>query len=144
MEQKIFDMLEQQGLRLTETRRALVALFLKHDRPLSAMYVRDALMKEYGQNVNKTTVYREFERLEGLGIMRGVELGDRSRYYELALSEHHHHLVCVECEKIEDVDLDEGSLEKQERKFVLEKNFRVLRHSLEFFGICQSCQQVRC
>lgn len=131
--------MKQQGLRLTKTRVALADIFSESKEPLSVPFLQSAL-ERYGQVVNKTTVYREIERLEQFGIVRNVELGDRSRHYELAFAEHHHHLVCIECEGIEDVDLDEKDLSKEEKKFFQERNFKVLRHSLEFFGLCQRCQ----
>jgi len=127
------------GLRITGPRKAFASVLLEATKPLSAKAILEKL-KGKQVIVNKTTVYREIERLEKLGMLRGIELGDRQKYYELTLSDHHHHLVCVECESVEDVDLNESALSKQEKQFTEEKNFKVLRHSLEFFGICQKCQ----
>lgn len=142
-EQKtLYEILGAERLRLTKTRRVFADLFLRDETPLSATDILD----EFGrlrQAVNKTTVYREIGRWLDLGIIREVQFGDRQRRYELVARGHHHHLVCVECECVEDVDIDERSLLCQEKKVSREKGFDILRHSLEFFGVCGKCQTVR-
>jgi len=131
-------LLKKHHLRLTKTRNVFVEIFSQNEAPLS---VQD-ILKEFSCHhikVNKTTVYRELERLQEVGIMNSVELGDRKKYYELASREHHHHLVCLRCERVEDVDMDEKKLFEEEKKVSREKGFTVLRHSLEFFGLCKKC-----
>lgn len=132
-------MLRARGLRLTRTREAFVGIFSASRAPLSVPEILRALGK-IGVIVNKTTAYRELERLEKSGIVESVRLGDRKRYYELASRDHHHHLVCVGCERVEDIDMDEQELVSQERKAGRERGFAILRHSLEFFGLCRDCQ----
>lgn len=90
--------------------------------------------------VNKTTVYRELEQMQKLGMVESVQLGDRKQYYELTSRAHHHHLVCLSCERVEEVDVDETVLLKEEGKISQEKKFDLLRHSLEFFGVCLRCR----
>lgn len=142
-EAKIFSEMKRLRLRLTRTRRAFVAVLLGAATPLSASHIL-ARLEQDGLRVNKTTVYREIERLEQLGIIVGVELGDRQKYYEYTLTAHHHHLVCTKCERIEDVAVDERALMVQEKAMAHEKHFRILRHSLEFFGLCWQCQKTGC
>jgi len=137
--QEIFEVWRAQGVRLTKTRTAFAELFSRSVVPLS---VPDILYELRGmeKTVNKTTVYRELERMEQLGIIERVQLGGRKHYYELASREHHHHLVCLRCERVEDVDVDEKEVRAEERKVSREKNFSLVRHSLEFFGVCTTCQ----
>lgn len=130
---------KRRGLRLTRTRRSLVMVFLERAAPLAAAHILRDLAKQ-SVKVNKTTVYRELERLEGLGLLRSVQLGDRKKYYELAGAEHHHHLVCLACERVQDVDINEQDLVRQEKQCEEEKRFKIVRHALEFFGVCQECQ----
>ena len=127
------------SLRPTKTRKALFELFFRPKTPLSAPdIVRE--LKRARVAVHKTTVYRELERLEKLGIVETVRLGDRKRYYELAARGHHHHLVCLRCERVTDIDVDERALCEQERMLNRKKQFTILRHSLEFFGFCGVCR----
>lgn len=136
--EEIYRILEENHLRLTQSRVVLLdILFLEKD-PLSAAHILEKL-SERENDVNKTTVYRALEQFEERGIVRGVQLGDRTKYYELASRDHHHHLVCVQCECVEDVDMDETTLSEEEKKVSQEKGFTILKHSLEFFGICRNC-----
>lgn len=137
----VIAILKVNGLRLTKTRKALVEVFLLDKTPLS---VRDILyeLQKVRIMVNKTTVYRELEKLQTRGIIDVVRLKDRKQYYELASREHHHHLICLSCERVEDVDMDEAKLLAEEETVNRERGFIVLRHSLEFFGLCKGCQLI--
>ncbi len=137
--EEIFTVLRACALRLTKTRKALVELFFRHETPLSVPDILSEL-KGVMVMVNKTTVYRELERLEKLRIVDTVNLGDRKRYYELASRGHHHHLVCLRCDRVTDIDVNERSLLVQEQRMNREKQFTILRHSLEFFGLCGACR----
>ena len=130
--------MKDQKVRLTPARRALAHVFDSTAKPLSAPEIL-ALMEKRGVMVNKTTVYRDLDRLEALGAIRPISLGGRREYYERVALAHHHHLVCLECERIEDIDLDEREILRQERSIGRAHRFTILRHSLEFFGLCQTC-----
>jgi Fur family transcriptional regulator, ferric uptake regulator len=138
-QEKITALFKEKGLRLTKARLAFASILTASSEPLSVKIILEKLNAQ-NVTVNKTTVYREIDRLEKLGILRRIHLGERHQFYELSLSRHHHHLICVECERVEDVDLDEVNLIKEEQKFIQEKKFKVIRHSLEFFGLCRQCQ----
>lgn len=140
-EEKILSTIKEHHLRLTKTRRAILEMFFHQHAPLSVLRILEVLEKN-GITVNKTTVYRELETLEKIGIVQTLSFQDRRQYFELATRSHHHHLICLQCEQIEDVDVSEAELLREERKVSREKRFVVLRHSLEFFGLCQHCQSV--
>lgn len=129
--------LRLKGHRITATRKAILEVLADEQRPLSASEIHASLSKR-GRKADKVTVYREMDFLEKEGLAVCVRLGDRNRRYELSSREHHHHLVCQKCEKVEDIQLDED-FEAQERKIVQQTHFKVLRHSLEFFGLCKTC-----
>jgi len=137
--EEIMDILKANNLRMTKTRMALMMMFLKSEEPLSVSEMLEAL-SSMKRGVNKTTVYRELEQLQLKGIIGTVQLGDRKQYYELASRDHHHHLICLECKQIEDIDMNEEKLLAEEKKMSRKKGFVILRHSLEFFGLCKQCQ----
>jgi|SRR6185369_10185835 len=130
--------LKRFGLRLTKTRRTCVDVLSSAKTPLSAAQLSVELEKR-GVIVNKTTIYRELERLERIGVVENVQLNDRKRHYELAFENHHHHLICMQCENVEDVDVSEQELREEEAKVGRLKKFTIVRHSLEFFGLCEHC-----
>ncbi len=133
----LLEKLRAGGYRLTVARKAIVEI-LAEGNPLSAI---DIHVKLQNRNIktDKVTIYREIEFLETQGILIAVQFQDRHRRYELASLGHHHHLICEKCEKVEDIQFKEN-FHIQERDIARQKNFKVLRHSLEFFGLCQRCQ----
>jgi Fur family ferric uptake transcriptional regulator len=71
-------------------------------------------------------------------IINRVEFGEGKYRYELKKN-HHHHLICTNCGKIEEVEGD--FLKKMEDDIFKSKKFKVESHSLEFFGLCEDCQK---
>lgn len=132
--------LKKHGERITPVRLALIGILSAVKEPQTPQQLLARLARK-GFKVNKTTVYRQLELLERHGIVQGVHLSDRVTRYELITeSGHHHHLVCLSCQRIEDV-MFPTDLEAQEKIIWRKNKFKVLQHSLEFFGLCQSCQR---
>ena len=140
----ILTTLKARGERLTPARRLIIELFVQQDAPVSADDIRAALTKKK-VTVNKTTVYRELEFLLTAGFIRPVYLNDQRKYYELALvdNEHHHHVVCRDCGRVEDIEVEgvEKLLAPLEKKLAKKIKFADIRHSLEFFGWCGKCRR---
>lgn len=137
VKQEILSGLKKQGMRLTRTRSLMVDVFLEKNHPLSALVLQQVLRKK-GHDVNKTTVYRELERLEKAGIVQSMRLQDRKQYFELNHG-HHHHLVCVECDTVLDVALPDASLVKHVESLGKKVNFLIASHAIEFYGRCSMC-----
>ena len=130
--------LRARGFRITVAREAILEIFSREHAPLSATDIREALLREH-VTLDKVTVYRELDFLEAQGITCLVQLQDGHRRYELASLEHHHHLICETCHCVEDVHVQEN-FSAQEQTILEAKRFKILRHSLEFFGLCKKCQ----
>ncbi len=131
--------MEKNKLRITPIRTTLLKILSKIKKPLTIQELLAAL-KIKGLKANKTTIYRQLESLRENNLVNEVHFNDRNIRYELNKKDaHHHHLVCIKCKKVEDVILPED-LHHQE-KMVWDKNkFKVLKHFLEFFGLCKNCQ----
>lgn len=132
--------LKAKGYRTSKTRTALIKALFEAKTPLSAPSIKQ-LLAETGISADKTTVYRELTMLKNEGHVRELQLGENIKQYELISADHHHHLVCLDCQKIEDVVL-ERDLDTEEQLISQTKNFKVMSHSLEFYGICQSCSTI--
>lgn len=133
------EQLKEHGERITPIRTALIAILAKTTEPRTPQELLADLAKK-GFRANKTTIYRQLEVLQHYNIVQEVRFADRTKRYELASeSGHHHHLVCLQCQCIEDVAFP-TDLDKQEKAIWEKHTFKVLQHSLEFFGICKSCQ----
>lgn len=129
-------LLTKHDLKITQARIALLELIEKEDKPLDAQFLIDTL--QMSSQVDKVTIFRILNVLTEHGILRRLEFGEGKARYELN-TEDHHHLICQNCGKIEDIsDCDISTLEKEIRQ---KKHFLVKLHTLEFFGLCADCQQ---
>ena len=130
---EITEKLRENELKVTSSRLKLLDVFEHTKKPLSVKEIQ----KEVGKGTDKVTLYRNVESLVALGILYKVRLHDRKFYYELASRGHHHHLVCKACKKIVDIELCSVTVP---RNFLKSSGFSLVsEHSLEFFGICNSC-----
>ncbi len=136
--------LQQAGYKLTPQREATVRMLLdKDDEHLSAeeIYV---LVKQRVPEIGLATVYRTLEILTDLHLTHKVIFEDGLSRYDLQKSKDHHfhhHLECVQCGKIEEIE--EDLLEEVEHEIERNFEFIVQDHQLTFQGICKNCQQNR-
>lgn len=134
----IINTLKKNGFRITAIRVALVKIFTKQKGPLSAMELLTKIRRTI-PSVDKTTIYREIAFLKEQKILYEVQLGEDKKRFELMTKDHHHHIVCLRCDAVEDVRLKKD-LFREEQRIAALKKFKILHHSLEFFGLCTNCQ----
>jgi Fur family ferric uptake transcriptional regulator len=114
------------------TRERLLKIFNNTRTPLSEAELRIRL------SVNKTTIYRALEQLKAESLIKEVNFSDGKMRFELSSLPHHHHLMCLDCHRIEDMVLKD-ELRSIEQTIAKDKKFQVKNHNLEFFGVCNQC-----
>lgn len=129
--------LRQLDLRATPARVAVMNFLEKTNQPVDVNSVIDYL------NINRiktdpATVFRIMNMLTQKGITTPIEFQEGKTRYELSNKEDHHHLLCDNCGRIEDIE--DNVVPALEKHIEAKHNFTVKRHSLEFFGICATCQ----
>jgi len=135
--------LRTQGHKITKIRTLILSFLSTQDAPISADEVLLHMEKEHqdlNRIPNKTTIYRELFFLLEHNFISEVEFGDGKKRYELVLNRpHHHHAICRECKRVEDIPL---SSEFDSEKDALEEKtgFKIETHMLEFFGLCSNCK----
>lgn len=129
--------LQQKKLRVTKLRMRMLEILRACAKPISAEDILHSLSKDHFK-IHKTSIYRQLVVLLREKIITEVQLGDKKRRYELYPDDHHHHVVCMDCGRVEDVP-SERDVDEFEKKLAQEKQFKVIHHSLEFFGICAKC-----
>lgn len=129
--------LREVDLRATPARVAVMNFLEKIDVPVDVSSVIDHLNTN-GIKTDPATVFRMMNTLTLKGIIMPIQFYEGKTRYELSNKEDHHHLICNNCESISDIpDVIIPNLEKEIK---IKRNFKVLRHSLEFFGLCSLCQ----
>lgn len=132
-----FERWKAQGYRMTKNRIALLELFLNEEHPLSAEEIQKKL-KRKRVTADPSTIYRELDFLAQETVIQEVKLHSKKRFFELSFKSHHHHLVCLNCESIEEVEMD-NELALLEKNIQRKSNFQIQSHVLEFFGLCGGC-----
>lgn len=132
--------LRDQDVRFTKGRRAVVAALAGASGPMSAA----ELSQELAPDVPLSSIYRTLTVLDEAGVVTH-HLGAKGlTRFELAewLTGHHHHLVCVDCGSVSDVDIPDAK-EKSVRSLVSEiaalASFQATDHALEIEGRCSRC-----
>ncbi|MEW6685808.1 MAG: transcriptional repressor [Candidatus Edwardsbacteria bacterium] len=134
------------GYRITVGREAILEVLAKANKHLSA---EDIYMKVHPihSNIGLTTIYRTLEILANMGLVFKFEFGDGRARYELADGpkgvQHHHHLVCTNCNRIinyTDFINEELNLLRETEKGLSKKyNFKITNHLIQFLGLCDKC-----
>jgi Fe2+ or Zn2+ uptake regulation protein len=127
------------GQRYTPNRRALVDAVLRAGGPVS---IGDLLVGK--RAVPQSSAYRNLAVLEQAGVIRRVITDDDFARFELdeGLTEHHHHLVCSNCGRIEDVAIPasvERSIGRTFDRLAKGAGFASVGHRLDLIGRCRSC-----
>jgi Fur family ferric uptake transcriptional regulator len=130
--------LRSKGHRNGGARRAVIELLARQDCCLTAQEIFDELRSE-GRRVGTASVYRALEQLSRDGYVQRIDLGAGISRFEpiYAGGEHHHHLVCDGCGKVEafaDEEL-EAALHNVEGR----TGYSVAGHDVVLRGACGDC-----
>ena len=129
--------LRKVGLKVTLPRiKILQILEGAKEHHMSAEEIYRGLV-EAGDDVGLATVYRVLTQFETAGLVRRLNFEGDHSLFELNQGEHHDHLVCNRCGKVEEF-VDE-TIEERQRQIAKQSNFEMMDHSLNIYGICSDC-----
>lgn len=138
--QRITSKLKKSGYKLTPQRQAIVDTILgsvgKH---LTVEEIFD-IVKQKRPEIGLATVYRTIMLMHEENLVTRLDLKDGTARYELTREDEHHthhHLVCIKCSQV--LEFMDDLLDPIEEEIGKKYNFKVLDHSLKFYGICNEC-----
>jgi Fur family ferric uptake transcriptional regulator len=126
------------GYRSGGARRTVVELLGRRNCCVSAQEIFDELRKAR-RPVGIASVYRALEALADLRLVKRVDAGDGIARYEVAPTDgdHHHHLVCRDCGKVE--AFSDSRLERAIDKVAGGLGYSVEEHEVVLTGACSDC-----
>ncbi len=138
VKEKFKKYLKEKGLRYTRQREDVLRKILETKGHFE---IEDIVLdfKKQNLDVSRSTVYRTLNILKELGIVNEVIKYKNKTLYEVALKEHHDHLVCEKCGKI--IEFHSEAIEELQNKICKDYNFKPTFHRLEIYGICEACQK---
>ena len=95
------------------------------------------MLRRDGDGIGLTTVYRALQSLLDDKMIDLLRREDGEAIYRLCGDNHHHHLVCRSCGST--VEIEGSTVEKWAEAISQEHGFREVGHSVELFGLCESC-----
>ena len=125
------------GRRRTEQRVLVAEALATAKRALSAQELYDRVRASH-PTIGRATVYRALEQQVEDRMASRFERDGHVSAYIACDAEHHHHLVCTSCQRVEDVaeDVVAPMLTSVGRRH----DFTVDHAALDFYGLCARCR----
>jgi len=131
--------LKDAGLKITMPRvKILQILEQSPQHHLSAEGVYKALL-DMGEDVGLATVYRVLTQFEAAGLVTRHNFEGGHSVFELSQGEHHDHLVCVKCGRVE--EFVDKIIEERQKMIAENAQFKMTDHALNIYGLCPDCQK---
>jgi Fur family transcriptional regulator, ferric uptake regulator len=132
----VLAIVRQHGGRATPARRLLLQALFSSQEHRSAEELA-ARVRAHAPDVHLSTVYRQLEELERLGVIDSTRVGDGPATYHLA-SAAHGHLVCEKCGSMTEVpdDMFRDLIASARTRY----GFAINPHRFAVTGRCASCQ----
>jgi Fur family ferric uptake transcriptional regulator len=127
---------ETQAKRNTRQRGAVTSLLEDVDEFATAQELH-AKLRERGERVGLTTVYRALQVMADGGEIDVMRLPSGEQLFRRCSSGHHHHLVCRSCGRT--VEVLGPAVESWAEKVAARHGYRDVSHTLEIFGTCPAC-----
>jgi len=127
--------IKKAGLKVTLPRlKVLEILEDNSDSHMSAEDVYKALLKR-DEDVGLATVYRVLTQFEAAHLVHRHHFEEGHSVFELNQGEHHDHIVCVDCGRVE--EFVDNVIEQRQQDIAKSMDFLITDHSLYLYGRCQ-------
>lgn len=128
--------LRAKGLRAT-TQRVTVLDFLHHHPHADAETIFQAVRSSL-PTISIQAIHLIVQNLSAIGLIRRINPPDSaSARYETRIEDNHHHIQCIKCGRIEDVDCVVGHAPCIEPSDT--HGMRIVEASIVFRGVCHAC-----
>lgn len=130
--------LAETGRRLTKQRVIVATALAESKRAVSAQELHERLRRTHPR-LGRATVYRALEAQVRDGMATRLERPGHESAYVACDADHHHHLVCTRCQRVEDVaeEIVQPALTSVRRRH----DFHVDHAALDFYGLCAACRR---
>ena len=126
--------LKSTGLKATIPRLKILEVFQRSSqRHMSAEDVFKVLLLE-NSDVGLATVYRVLTQFEQARILSRSQFEGGKSVYELNEGQHHDHLVCLDCGKVE--EFYDPEIENRQQAVAQAKGFTITDHALSLYARC--------
>ena len=126
--------IKNSGLKATLPRIKILEIFQNaRQRHMTAEDVYKALLVE-DADIGLATVYRVLTQFEQAGLLSRNHFESGKSVFELNEGEHHDHLVCLTCGRVE--EFFDPEIEERQKAVATERGFELQEHSLALYAAC--------
>ncbi|HEX5659231.1 MAG TPA: ferric iron uptake transcriptional regulator [Polyangiales bacterium] len=139
VEMRPADKLSHVGLKVTTPRLKVLHIFQTHERHhLTAEDVHRGMLDQKS-DIGLATVYRVLGQLTDVGILSRNVFESGKAVYELQRGEHHDHLICLECGRVD--EFSDDVIEERQRSIAEASGYALAQHQLALYGYCPACRE---
>ena len=133
--QDVLNHWRENGVRITETRKAVIDFIIQsHDHP-SADMIYQALLPAF-PNMSLATVYNNLKVLIDEGFVSELKVrNDTTTYYDF-MGHQHLNVICEKCGRIADMDLDLPDVQQEAAD---QTGYQITKSQMVVYGICPDC-----
>jgi Fur family transcriptional regulator, stress-responsive regulator len=132
-------MLRGASLRVTRPRLAVLAAVYDHPHADTHSIIR--VVREHLGEVSQQAVYDVLRALTDARLVRRIQPPDSLARYESRVGDNHHHVVCLSCGAIADVDCAVGDAPCLTASD--DHGFAIDEAEVVYWGVCSECSAAR-
>lgn len=139
--EKIRAAIEEQSQRQTRA-KGLIADRLAELADEHADFTVEGLwhdLRRLSPHIGRATVFRTVEMLVSGGLLNRIDFADGSHTYRACGEDHHHHITCIRCHRV--VDVEVCIPREQLDQIGKQTDFLIESHTLTLFGLCGECRK---
>ena len=138
IQNSLIEELRARGMRMTPQRAIIFEAIEQLVGHITAEDIFEVVQK-INPYISLATVYRTLELLQELNLITPTNLGGSQTYFALKDHGSHHHLVCLECGRIE--EFSDAIFDPVRIKLEGQHGFQVHTDHMSIFGVCKTCRR---
>jgi Fur family peroxide stress response transcriptional regulator len=141
LETRVLEMkgaMEARGVALTPRRSKLLEILVASDRHPSVAEIHEEITRHF-PGASLATVYNTIELLKEAGQVLEIAFSGAANRYDGRRPLSHPHVICLECERIEDGDLAEPDMPLDAAEAAT--GYKLVNRRTDYYGVCPACQK---
>jgi Fur family transcriptional regulator, ferric uptake regulator len=136
---RIVQILRQHGERITIQRHLVIQALIDTHAHMTVSGISEHIQTRHNvHDLAEPTIYRILQWLKELKLVSQTDMAASGIVYQIIGSEHHHHLVCLNCART--VDLADTIFDDIRTQLVSEQGFHARIDHMAIYGYCSDCR----
>ncbi len=134
----VIEQIRERGERVTIQRRLIVeALCAAHDHASISDLQHWIDAQHPDSPLPDPTIYRILQWLKDLELVSQTDMGGTGIVYELLGKHHHHHLICLNCGRV--IEIDDTYMTPLRQALAADFGFQARIDHMAIYGLCSAC-----